>query len=167
MQKLESLLTERETAIAVDFDHLKHCVRCYAHIINICSSHVISSMTSVSKPYISKLKVPVDSNFIFCGDSEDELDDDDDDDDILAAILMTWNWIATMTRVNLILNTGLQVSSVIPSGVLAGLFVYCALWTYAGRTFVYLSKTETHESGSMKGPRVANAIQSKFPSYSF
>jgi hypothetical protein len=80
MQKLESLLTERETAIAVDFDHLKHRVRCYAHIINICSSHVISSMTSVSKPYISKLKVPIDSNFIFCGDSEDELDDDDDDD---------------------------------------------------------------------------------------
>jgi hypothetical protein len=81
MQKLESLLTERETAIAVDFDHLKHRVRCYAHIINICSSHVISSITSVSKLYISKLKVPVDSNFIFCGDSENELDDDDDDDD--------------------------------------------------------------------------------------
>jgi hypothetical protein len=78
MQKLESLLAERKTAIAVDFDHLKHHVRCYAHIINICSSHVISSMTSVFKPYISKLKVPVDSNFIFCGDSEDELDDDDD-----------------------------------------------------------------------------------------
>jgi hypothetical protein len=74
---------------------------------------------------------------------------------------------ASMMRVNLILNTGLQVSSVIPSGVLAGLFVYCALRTYAGRTFVYLSKTETHESGSMKGPRVANTIQSKFPSYSF
>ncbi|KAN0128176.1 hypothetical protein V8E53_014028 [Lactarius tabidus] len=44
MRELESLLAARKTAIAVGFDHLNHCVRCYAHIINICSSHIISSL---------------------------------------------------------------------------------------------------------------------------
>jgi hypothetical protein len=80
MRELESLLTERETAVAVGFDNLKHRVRCYAHIINICSSHIISSVTSVSKQYLSELEVPVGSNPII-HDSEDESDDDDIDPD--------------------------------------------------------------------------------------
>jgi len=46
MEKLESLLKERE--IVAKFDHLNHRVRCYAHIINICSSHIINSTTSAS-----------------------------------------------------------------------------------------------------------------------
>jgi hypothetical protein len=79
MRQLESLLTGHETAVGVDFNALKHCVWCYAHIINICLSHVIASMTSVSKLYLSVLKVPFDSNWVFCDDSEDELDDDDID----------------------------------------------------------------------------------------
>lgn len=79
MEELESLLAEREAFATADFDHLKHRVRCYAHIINICSSHVISSMTSVSKGYLSELKVAVDSNHIDCDDSEDELDGGDID----------------------------------------------------------------------------------------
>jgi hypothetical protein len=66
MQELESMLADREMSNVVDFDHLKHRVRCYAHIINICSSHIISSMTSVSN----------DEN---CDDSEDESDGDDSD----------------------------------------------------------------------------------------
>lgn len=80
MEELESQLTKREMAVGFNFDHLKHRIWCYAHIINICSSHIISSMTSVSEQYLSELEVPVDSNRTLCRDSEDELDDDDDDD---------------------------------------------------------------------------------------
>jgi hypothetical protein len=78
MEELESQLAERETAVGFDFDHLKHRVRCYAHIINICSSHIISSVTSVSEQYLSDLKVPVDGVRMFRADD----DNDDDDDDI-------------------------------------------------------------------------------------
>lgn len=85
MKELQRLLAKRETAVTVNFDHLKHRVRCYAHIINICSSHIISSITSVSEQYLSKLKVPTDSNCVFRDDSEDELDQDgiDFEDDIV------------------------------------------------------------------------------------
>jgi hypothetical protein len=76
MKELQSLLDERETSVMVDFEHLKNRVRCYAHIINICSSHVISSMTSVSKRYLSKLKVPIESSPMIRDDSEDESDFD-------------------------------------------------------------------------------------------
>src|SRR5258707_1858066 len=77
MQELQSLLAKRETAIGLNFDHLKHCVWCYAHIINICSSHIISSMTSVSKWYLSDLKVPADTDHMFCTKDDDDLDDGD------------------------------------------------------------------------------------------
>ena len=77
MWELESLLAKHETAITVDFDNLNHCVRCYTHIINICSSHIISSVTSVSKRYLSKLKVPIDSNSTIRDESNDEPDDGD------------------------------------------------------------------------------------------
>jgi hypothetical protein len=78
MQELESRLAERETAVGFHFDHLKHRVRCYAHIINICSSHIISSVTSVSKRYLSDLKVAVDTDRMFRAEDDDDLDDDDD-----------------------------------------------------------------------------------------
>src|SRR5229473_812721 len=75
MQELQSLLAKRETAVGLDFDHLKHHVRCYTHIINICSSHIISSMTSVFKWYLSNLKVPADTDCMFCAEDDDDLDD--------------------------------------------------------------------------------------------
>jgi hypothetical protein len=81
MQELESMLAKREAAIGIDFDHLKHCVQCYAHIINICSTHIISSMTSVSERYLTDLKVPVDTDRMFCAEDDDDSDDDDDDID--------------------------------------------------------------------------------------
>jgi len=62
MRELESLLTKRE----VDFDHRNNRVRCYAHIINICSSHIVASVTPTPK-----------SN----DDDDDEDDDEDEDDD--------------------------------------------------------------------------------------
>ena len=79
MRELESLLAERETAVAVGFDHLNHRVRCYAHIINICSSHIIASMTSTPKSYIPDLKVPAGS-IAGIGDDLDDSSDGDDDD---------------------------------------------------------------------------------------
>jgi hypothetical protein len=79
MQELESLLAERETAIAVGFDHLNHRVRCYAHIINICSSHVIASVTLTHKSYISDLKVPIGSNVRTRDNSDNSSDDDNND----------------------------------------------------------------------------------------
>src|SRR5258708_12597440 len=66
----------------VNFYHLNHHIQCFAYIINICSSHIISSMTSVSKQYLSKLEVPVDSNHMFCCDSKNKLDNDNIDIDL-------------------------------------------------------------------------------------
>src|SRR5260221_11790541 len=86
MQELQSLLAKREMAIRLNFDHLKHRVWCYTHIINICSSHIISSMTSVSEWYLSNLKVPADTDHMFCAEDNDDLDngniDLDADEDI-------------------------------------------------------------------------------------
>src|SRR5229473_2097381 len=77
MQELQSLLAKHETAVRLDFDHLKHHVQCYTHIINICSSHIISSMTSVSEWYLSNLKIPADTDRMFCTEDNDDLDNGD------------------------------------------------------------------------------------------
>ncbi|KAN0135285.1 hypothetical protein V8E53_006850, partial [Lactarius tabidus] len=66
MQELEHQLDEPKTAIAVGFNHRNNHVQCYAHIINICSSHIVASVTSTPKSYISNLKVPIDSNIVTC-----------------------------------------------------------------------------------------------------
>src|SRR5229473_4075702 len=83
MQELQSLLAKCETAVIVDFYHLNHHIWYFAHIINICTSHIISSMTSVSKQlwYLSELEVPVNSNCTFHHDSENKLDNDNIDID--------------------------------------------------------------------------------------
>ena len=79
MQKLHSLLDERKTAMKVSFDCLGHHICCYAHIINICSSHIVASVTSTSKSYLFDLKIPVNSNDVASsGQSDDDLDDDYD-----------------------------------------------------------------------------------------
>ena len=57
----------------VEFDALNNRVRCYAHIINICSSHIVASITSTTKSRPSDLEPPRD-------DSDDGSDDDDSDD---------------------------------------------------------------------------------------
>jgi hypothetical protein len=76
MQELQSLLAKREIAITVNFNHLNHCVWFYAHIINICSSHIIASVTSTSR---SDLRLPINLNYTTRDDSDDELDDSDID----------------------------------------------------------------------------------------
>ena len=80
MEKLQSLLDERETLTKVGFDCLDHRIRCYAHIVNICSSHIVASVTSTSKSYLSDLKVPVDTNYVASGDQLGDDSDDEPDD---------------------------------------------------------------------------------------
>ncbi len=80
MRELQSRLVYRETVTKIDFHASKNRVRCYAHIINICSSHIIASVTTTTKRYLSDLEVPLDSNFATCDDSDDGSDDDDSDD---------------------------------------------------------------------------------------
>lgn len=77
MKELEYLLYEREMSIVANFDQLKNRVRCYAHIINVCSSHIISSVASASKRSLSNF--PVDSSPMIVDDSEDEWDSDEID----------------------------------------------------------------------------------------
>ena len=88
MDALQTLLDQREISKKIGFDPLDRRIRCYAHIINICTSHVIASATSTSKSYLANLKVPVDLDDVACGDSNDASDDsasdvglDDDADD--------------------------------------------------------------------------------------
>jgi len=80
MRELEFRLPARETETKIDFNALNNRIRCYAHIINICSSHVIASITSTAKRYLSDLEVPLDSNLAICDDSDDGSDDNDSDD---------------------------------------------------------------------------------------
>jgi len=83
MEELQGLLAKREMVGMVSFDHQNNRIRCYAHIINICSSHVVASVTSTSKSYLSGLKVPSDPKYATRNDadSDEESDDDDIDDE--------------------------------------------------------------------------------------
>ena len=74
MKKLESLLVEREVT-QVKFDHLKNRIRCYAHIIHICCSHVVASATSVSKQFMDDLNIPIEPDRVFRDDSDNESED--------------------------------------------------------------------------------------------
>jgi hypothetical protein len=84
MQELKELLAKRELANVLKFNPLRNRVRCYAHIINICSSHVVASFTSVPKSYLTDLNVPLDADCEVYDasncDDQSHLSDDDDDD---------------------------------------------------------------------------------------
>ena len=84
MRELQFLLAKRDTAITIDFDHLNRRVRCYAHVINICSSHIVASATPGSKTSRSDPEIPVPMCTIhaYDADSNDESDDGEDDGDI-------------------------------------------------------------------------------------
>src|SRR6266581_3551980 len=79
MRELQSRLGSRETVPKIGFNASNHRIRCYAHIINICSAHIIASVMSTTKRYLSDLGVPLDSNLATCDDSDDGSDDDDPD----------------------------------------------------------------------------------------
>jgi len=80
MEWIEILLARRGITDMARFDHLRNCVRCYAYIINICSSHIISSFTSTPESYLSQLKVAVDPDYLtYCSDGSDPGDVSDSD----------------------------------------------------------------------------------------
>jgi len=80
MEALEVLLARCGITDTVRFDPQCSHVQCYAHIINICSSHVISSFTSTPESYISQLKITSDPDYL-ChrGDSSDTGNESDSD----------------------------------------------------------------------------------------
>jgi len=75
MRELERLLKEREAHIG--FTHSENQIRCYAHIINICSRHIVASMTSTSK---GSNHVTSNSNV---GSDDDHDGEDNSDHDIV------------------------------------------------------------------------------------
>jgi hypothetical protein len=96
MRELEALLKLHDDDI--EFDHLNNRIRCYPHIINICSSHIIASSTRISKRFLETLKSEFAGDLVYSNikgdednednedgeddeDGEDGEDDDDDDDD--------------------------------------------------------------------------------------
>ena len=81
MQELEVLLQRHDKTIK--FDPRKNRIRCYPHIINICSSHVIASSTCISKKFLEMLKSECGGQFVYLnveGDDNDNGDGDDSDD---------------------------------------------------------------------------------------
>jgi hypothetical protein len=80
LEELKELLDEREVATILKFDPKNHHIRCYAHIVNICCSHIIVSMTSTSTSYLGRLKVPSDREHTTHSGSDGGSDDDDDRD---------------------------------------------------------------------------------------
>ena len=76
----------------VQFNPLNNHIQCYAHIVNICSSHIIASSTLVHNLYLTRLKVPLNPSYgtcdglgsntgSSCSDDDDDGDDGDDDQD--------------------------------------------------------------------------------------
>src|SRR5712691_9777883 len=80
MRALQSELQSPKRETKIRFDALNNRIRCYAHIINICSSHIIASVTSTTNRHLSNLEVPLDSNFATCDDSDDHPDNDNSND---------------------------------------------------------------------------------------
>ena len=78
---LEDLLAKRRITEVVSFDHTKNHVRCYAHIINICSSHVVSSFTSTPTSYLTQLNIPLDPDYATYGDPDSDNESSHLDDD--------------------------------------------------------------------------------------
>ena len=82
MRELEALLKRHDDNI--EFDHLNNRIRCYPHIINICSSHIIASSTHISRQFLETLKSESDGELVYSnfegGDDDDDDDDGGDDD---------------------------------------------------------------------------------------
>ena len=60
-----------------NFHHMKNCVRCFTHIINICSSHVVAAMCSSSGDFSDPTDDICDYNYDSDYDSEPSKDDSD------------------------------------------------------------------------------------------
>ena len=69
IDELQCLFTKCKIADMVHFDYQTNCIWCYAHIINIYCSNIITSFTSVPKLYLSQLKVLLNLNYAMWNDS--------------------------------------------------------------------------------------------------
>jgi hypothetical protein len=81
MKELRSELDKRGIASVVGLDPENNRVRCYAHTINICSSHIIASFSATPKSSLSRLKVPFDDDFPIRDDSDSDDEPDSRDED--------------------------------------------------------------------------------------
>jgi hypothetical protein len=79
MRELEAQLKLHDDDIK--FDHLNNRIRCYPHIINICSSHIIASSTRISKRFLETLKSEFAGDLVYSNIEGDEDDEDDNEDD--------------------------------------------------------------------------------------
>jgi hypothetical protein len=82
MRELEALLKLHDDDI--EFDHLNNSIRCYPHIINICSFHIIASSTRISKRFLETLKSEFAGDLVYSnieGDEDNEDNDEDNDED--------------------------------------------------------------------------------------
>jgi hypothetical protein len=79
MRELQVLLEQHDKTIK--FDHRNNRIRCYPHVINICSSHVIASSTRISKKFVETLKSACDGDLGYSNIEDDDDEDDDEDDD--------------------------------------------------------------------------------------
>src|ERR1700733_8037046 len=77
MRELEVLLKRHDKKI--EFDHVKNCIRCYPHIINICSSHIIASSTCISKEFLETFKSESDSDLVYPNIEEEEKNNNNND----------------------------------------------------------------------------------------
>jgi len=72
MQEPQFQLLKCKTMATIDFSSSNNHIHCYTHIINICSAHIIASVTSSKKDHLSGLRIPANG-------SSNGLDDDSDD----------------------------------------------------------------------------------------
>ena len=111
MRELESLLKSREKTI--NFDEKNNRVRCFAHIINICSSHLVNAMSNSNCAKVSETNDEIyESESEFDSDSESDIvrddesdteeeeeeDDDDDDDKRKLALGKVHPWSTALKR---------------------------------------------------------------------
>jgi hypothetical protein len=79
MRELEVLLKRHDNNI--EFNHLNNRIRCYPHIINICSSHIIASSTRISKKFLETFNAQSDADLVYSNFESDDDDDNDNDND--------------------------------------------------------------------------------------
>ena len=91
MRELEGLLKRHDK----NFNHLNNRIRCYPHIINICSSHIIASSTRISKQFLEALRSESDGGVVYSnidddndnhGDNIDDSDDNNNDSGLFSGL---------------------------------------------------------------------------------
>jgi hypothetical protein len=92
MQELELLLDERkeDNHITHNFNHLENRIRCYAHIINVCSGHIVAAVSPPRRKSSNTRSYADD-------DSDDESDDESPSNDEAAKLPVYSNhadWLA-------------------------------------------------------------------------